>query len=104
MTKIADRPQATTIEIEIDQALGAYPLQNPPPSLAAGVTARLQQLPPGARPRFRLSWIDWAVSLFTTGMAGLGYVLLQSLPPQASAQLQVTWMIWLQHIIQFMPH
>lgn len=88
----------------VTEALASYPLQETPPTFSAGLMTRLNALPANVRPRFRLSWFDWAISLFTTGMAGLGFVLWQTLPPQVVAQLQVTWMLWMQHASVLLPH
>ena len=88
----------------ITEALRSYPPEAAPPTFSAGVMARLQTLPPNVRPRFRLSWFDWAISLFTTGLAGVGFLVWQSLPPQVVAQLQVTWILLMQRFAPFLPH
>jgi hypothetical protein len=104
MTQLNQHPMPHTIDESLDQAFSTYPLEAAPPNFSAGVLGRLKALPTTTRPRFRLSWFDWAISLFTTGMAGVGYVVWQTLPPQAVAQLQITWLIWFQHVAQLLPH
>ena len=104
MTRPTDFEDAVTMSQAVVDALRTYPVEPAPPTLAPGVYTRLRSLPAGIRPRFRLSWFDWVMGLFTTGMAGVGFVVWQTLPPQAVAQLQVIWMIWLQHLSQLVPH
>jgi hypothetical protein len=87
----------------IDDALRTHPLDPAPPTLAPGVLARLRALPASVRPRFRLSPFDYAISLFTTGMAGVGFLLWQSMPPQVMAQIQVHWLLFLQRLFQVAP-
>jgi len=87
----------------VTDALRTYPLADAPPALEAGIFARLRALPAGVRPKFRLHWYDYAVSAFTTGMAGLGIVLWQSVPPQMLARLQVEGLLWFHRLIQMVP-
>ena len=93
--ELRDADSATVAE-----ALRTYPLAPPPPTLLPGVVARLRTLPAGIRPKFRLGWFEWAISLFTTGLAGVGFVLWQSVPPHLVARLQIEWMLFLH---QFAP-
>ena len=53
----------------IDEALKTYPLAEPPDTLLPAVMTRIQAV--SSAPRFRLSWFDYAISLFGAGMAGL---------------------------------
>lgn len=84
----------------ITDALQTYPLQRAPISLLPSVMKRLKALPEPIRPRFRIGWLEYAIGLFTTGMAGFSYLLWQSLPPQVLARLQVEWLIMLQRLAQ----
>jgi hypothetical protein len=98
MTQVTKLPNPQTLDESLDEVFSNYPMEATPPNFSAGVMGRLSALPSNVRPRFRLSWFDWAISLFTTGMAGMGYLIWQTLPPQVVAQLQVTWLIWFQHV------
>jgi hypothetical protein len=87
----------------ITKAMRAYPLAPTPPGLNAAILARLSALPAGVRPKFRLRWYDYAISAFTSGMAGLGILIWQSLPPQTIARLQIDLMLLSHRLAQFMP-
>lgn len=73
-------------ETIIDEALRTYPLATTPPALLPTVMARIQRLE--ARPRFRLAWIDYAISLFVAGMIALLVFLWLYLAPQLGLQPQ----------------
>ncbi len=88
----------------VADALRTFPLAPVPSTLVPGVLLRLRALPAPARPRFRLGWFDWAISLFTTGMAGVGFLLWQSIPPPLMARLQVEWLLVIQRFTQLVPH
>lgn len=77
----------------VDDALRTYPLAPMPAAFTPKVMSRIRALTPA--PRFRLAWIDYAVSLFAAGMAGLLVLLWQSIPPQmaAHAQLQILFLV-----------
>ena len=62
--------------------------------LAPTVMARIRALAPA--PRFRLAWVDYAVSLFAAGMVGLVLLLWQSITPQMAARMQLQWQLILQ--------
>jgi hypothetical protein len=73
----------------IDDALRTIPLQPAPPGLAPAVLAVLRSPERGAaRPVFRLSWIDFALSGFAALMLALILSLAGWLPPAAAARLQ----------------
>jgi hypothetical protein len=99
-----DRFEELMTDDPIAEAARSYPSAETPVNFSAGVMARLQALPANVRPRFRLSWFDWAISLFTTGMAGIGFLVWQSLPPQVVAQLQMTGILFVQRIAPYLPH
>ncbi len=67
----------------VDDALRTYPLDPPPPTLVPGVMARVHALTP--KPRFQLTWFDYAMALFGMVMLGLGLALWQAIPMQAIA-------------------
>lgn len=82
----------------IDEALRTYPMQPAPADLMGTVMARLEVRRPARR--FRLAWIDYAVSLFAAGMAGLAWLLwpLLPLPPDWPARVQFRMLVWQQHL------
>ncbi|MBI3243947.1 MAG: hypothetical protein HYZ49_16820 [Chloroflexi bacterium] len=75
---------------EVENALRSYPLAPAPPTLAPNVITRIHRLAP--LPRFRLSWVDFAVSAFVAGMGGLGFILWQTLPPQLTPHIQLEFL------------
>ena len=80
----------------VDDALRTEPLSPPPPTLAPAVLARIRALRPAPLPRFRLAWIDYAVSLFATGMVALAFLLWQSITPQMMMQAKLQILLWQQ--------
>ncbi len=80
----------------VDDALRTEPLSPPPPTLAPAVLARIRALRPVLLPRFRLAWIDYAVSLFATGMVALAFLLWQSITPQMMMQAKLQILLWQQ--------
>lgn len=79
----------------IDDALKTYPLAEPPDTLLPAIMTRTETL--SSAPRFRLSWFDYAISLFGAGMVGLVFLLWQqfSLPTFVWFQAQI--LIGIQH-------
>lgn len=74
----------------VGAALRAYPLARPPATLAPAVMARVRRL---QRPRFRLEWTDYALSLFATGMVALTWWLLRSILPQIAQFVAAEWQL-----------
>ena len=64
---------------EIEAALRTYPSAPAPDGFTRTVMSRLHKLAP--KPRFRLSWLDYAASLFVAGMLGLLFLLWNLTPP-----------------------
>ena len=78
----------------VDDALKTYPIVDAPDTLLPAVITRIQAAP--AAPHFRLTWFDFAISLFGAGMVG-GLLLLWQLSGLPSwAQLQAEILLWLQ--------
>lgn len=79
--------QPTPYDI-VDDALGTYPLE-PAPANIFPVVMRQIEIQRSA-PKFKLSWLDYALSGFAAGMAGLVLFLGQSasLPPHWNAKLK----------------
>ena len=69
----------------VDDALRSFPLQPAPPGLAAAVLAELRspEHAAAARPVFRLSWMDFALSGFMALMLALVLLLSGWLTPAA---------------------
>lgn len=80
----------------VDDALRTEPLSPPPPTLAPAVLARIRVLRSEPPPHFRLAWIDYAVSLFATGMVALAFVLWQSVTPQMMMRAKLQILLWQQ--------
>lgn len=80
----------------VDDALRTEPLSPPPPTLAPAVLALIRALRPAPLPRFRLAWIDYAVSLFATGMVALAFLLWQSITPQMMMRAKLQILLWQQ--------
>jgi len=81
----------------VDDALRTYPLAPAPASLRPRVMTRIRAL---AAPRFGLQFLDYAVSLFGAGMAGLALALWQSVTPQMAAHAQLQW-LFLAQVLRF---
>jgi hypothetical protein len=91
MTPLSEQAQATerAALAAVDEALRSFPLQPAPPGLAPAVMSalRLPEHAALARPVFRLSWIDFALSGFTALMLALVLGLSGWMTPTA-ARLQ----------------
>jgi len=76
----------------VDEALRTAPLAVVPPTLAPAVMRRVRGLT--AAPRFRLVWLDYALSLFAAGLAGLLLLLWQAVPAWLTPRLQLEILHW----------
>jgi hypothetical protein len=76
----------------VDEALRTAPLGAVPPALVPAVMARVRGLV--AAPRFRLVWLDYALSLFAPGLAGLLLLLWQAVPAWLAPRLQLEVLHW----------
>jgi hypothetical protein len=84
MKPVSDEERAAYATV--DEALHSYPLRPAPAGLARRVLARLPaRLAP---PRFRLAWLDYALSLLGAGMAGLALLLWHLVTPPMLARFQ----------------
>jgi hypothetical protein len=93
-------PITHPLDAAVDEALRAYPLTPAPQTLAPAVMTRIRTLSPA--PRFRMGWLDYALSLFAAVMVGLallGLVTLLSSPSAALARLQFS--VWMQSVSVF---
>lgn len=101
MSTLTDRERQALAAVE--DALRTYPLAAPPRSLTPAATARLRTV--ALVPRFRLEWIDLAISLFGAIMTGLVFLLWQSTTPEMAARLQIQFLILQQQfsLLAFAP-
>ncbi len=67
----------------VDHSLRTYPIASPPPSLMRQVMARIRA--ESQIPRFRLTWLDYAISAFGASAATLLLFFVQSIPLQTIA-------------------
>ncbi|MBN2386976.1 MAG: hypothetical protein JXB85_08140 [Anaerolineales bacterium] len=70
----------------VEDAARTYPLADTPPGFAVRVMARLQKMAPV--PHFRLSWLEYLLSLGLAGMGLFGFLVWSALPPQVIAYVQ----------------
>ncbi len=69
-----DRQQQDWMDVAIEDAFRTAPLSSPPPLLYAAAMSRVRRQP---QPRFRVGWLDLALSLF------------------ASLMIATVWLAWL---------
>jgi hypothetical protein len=81
----------------VDDALNTYPMEPAPPIILYSVVRRIEVMAPSSR--FRLTWFDYALSLFFAGMAALGMILWRtiSLPPYLVPWLRTRLLYIWQH-------
>ncbi len=82
-------------DLAVVDALQTYPLVLTPTTLRPNVMKRISQL---ARPRFSLTWFDYALGLFGSGMAAAPLVVWQLITPQMLFRLQVEFYIISQRL------
>ena len=83
------------MDAAIDDALKTYRLAEPPDTLMPAVITRIQAI--SSAPRFRLTWFDYAVSLFGAGMAGLVFLLWQQFSWPTFVRFQAQILTGIQH-------
>jgi hypothetical protein len=96
MDAMNDRdPEAYAV---VDEALRTYPLQPAPLGIMHAVMRRVEVSAP--LPRFRLHWLDVALSFFLPGMVGLIYAImrLSLLPPAFMPLLQNRLIVFWQQL------
>jgi hypothetical protein len=75
----------------IEAALRTYPLADVPPNFSRMVMRQIQKTQPA--PKFRLTWMDYALGLFLCLLPVTGFVAWAFLPPQIFARLQYQWLM-----------
>jgi hypothetical protein len=93
MTRPIKGEAASTVEA----ALHTYPLTPAPPQLKVNIMRRIAQL---TRPRFRLTTLDYALTLFGSSMAATPLIIWQTLTPQMILRLEIA-LYYLNHLITF---
>lgn len=81
-------------DLAVETALRTEPLLPTPITLRPSVMKRIRAITP--LPRFRLTWFDYAMSLFGGGMALTPFFVWQFVTPQMMLQLQVQLYILVQ--------
>jgi hypothetical protein len=73
-------------EKQLEEALYDWPLDEVPAGFSDGVMQRIEARPeapsvrPVEKPKFRLTWLDYALGLFLSLLPALGLLTLPSLP------------------------
>ena len=102
MDSLDDRKRE--VDAAIEDAFRTYPLAPAPAGIMHTVMRRIEITKP--LPRFRLHWLDFAISLFFAGMSGLVLLLTRStlLPPSFVPLLETRLIVlWQQFTIAVRP-
>ena len=75
----------------IEEALHSYPLADVPPNFSIRIMRQVRKSQPA--PKFRLTWMDYALGLFLCLLPGTGFVAWVFLPRQILARLQYQWLM-----------
>lgn len=81
----------------VEDALQTYPIASLPRDITADVMGRIQGVP-APRP-FRLTWIDFALSLGIAVCIGAIWFSLQNLPPIVVAQIRKESILFYQYLL-----
>lgn len=85
----------------IEDALRTYPLADVPPNFSKSVMRRVRAT--DARPlapRFRLTWMDYALGFFLALLPVVGFVIWAFLPRTALLHLELHWQLLQVGILQ----
>lgn len=85
----------------VEDALRTYPLAPVPPGLHLATMGRIRAL--GAVPRFRLTWLDWALSLLAGLLGALVLFVWWSIPPQAVLEIKLEAILLLDALSLVLP-
>jgi hypothetical protein len=75
----------------IEDALRTYPLADVPPNFSKRVMSQVRTMP--ASSRFRLTWVDYALSFFLTLFVAAGFAIWSFLPRDVLLGLQLQWQL-----------
>ena len=74
----------------IEDALLSYPLAEVPHGFSRGVMKQIRARSP--LPKFRLSWLDYALGLFLCSLPVVGFVIRASLPRLLVMRMEYQWL------------
>lgn len=79
----------------VEDGLRSLPVIDPPPDLYASIMKQVEAHPrvEVERPRFRVTWLDFAISLFFAGMIGVALLIPALLP--VSVRMTLDWQLGL---------
>ena len=97
MTPNTENEQNTQLPLE--DALQSYPIATAPPDFSKSVMNRVRSSE--LKLQFRLTWIDYALTLFATSMIGLALILLQLVPMKWIMQVRFQAFILWERSIHF---
>ena len=86
-------------EKQLEDALHNWPLVEVPPGFSASILERLEprqsfaQIPHVSKPKFRLTWMDFALGMFFSLLPVLGFVTLATLPQKFILYLKYQWLL-----------
>ena len=89
------------IEKEWDEALQTYPIVPAPKGFSNSVMKKVNSSV--ARPKFHLSWFDYALTFFMTSMVGLTLVLENQLPREWTMLVRFQALILWERSMRFIP-
>ncbi len=75
----------------IEDALRTYPLADLPPGFSKKIMRQVNET--HALPRFRLTWLDYALGFFLALLPVVGFVIWASLPRLALLRLEFQWQL-----------
>ena len=75
----------------IDEALQTYPLALPPQNLKARIMRQVYQTQPA--PKFRLTWMDYALGFFMTTLTGVALLVVPLIPVRFWLELRYAWIL-----------
>lgn len=85
----------------IEDALRTYPLADVPPNFSKSVMRRVRAADSAPlAPRFRLTWMDYALGFFLTLLPAVGFVIWAFLPRIALLHLELQWQLLQAGILQ----
>lgn len=86
-------------EKKLDDALHAWPLAEVPPGFSKSVMEQIKpeqtdaRVSQAVRLKFRLTWMDFALSVFFSLLPAFGFIAFLSLPRKLTLYLQYQWLL-----------
>ena len=75
----------------IEEALRSYPLAEVPPNFSIQIMRQIRKTQPA--PKFRLTWMDYALGFFMTLLPAVGFFIWACLPRLALLRLELQWQV-----------